>query len=317
MGGDPQLSVSGGRIFVLARDFDSVFEFDPKCGAPLGKRATGVVTGMGSSNPQDVAVTRSGDLWVPKYNVPELALLAKDGRTRKLDLRAYDTDGNPQASAIAIDDFGSGEKAYIAAQKLDDDDWPRSTRPSALLRFDVATETFEASLELKTRNPFGRLVFDRSRYYLASAGSFGVADEADAGVEEVDPQAFSSRLLVSERQLGGSVVQVAVHDGCGAAIIADATARNRTALVSFDAKNGEVLSTFATPLFGPTEGYDLWALAWDGAELYLGDQRRGARGYPIHRFLRSQATCELVKNGDPLLVSQKPLALRSLRQTPQ
>ena len=103
--------------------------------------------------------------------------------------------------------------------------------------------------------------------------------------------------------------QVAVNEGCGAAIVTDATSKNRTALVTFDLATGTPSSTFVKPLFGPTEGFDLWALAWNGETLFLGDRRRGDTGYPIHRFTRSGAGCALKPLPSPFIVSQKPVAL--------
>lgn len=311
LGGDPRLASSGGRLFVLARDFDVLFEFDSACGKAVQKRSTGGVAGQGSSNPQDVAVARDGTLWVPKYNVPTIALFSKTGASvGSIDLASFDEDGNPQAGAIAIGDFGGGEKAYVTVQRLDDDKGLRSTRPSYILRFDVATRAFEAKLELKARNPFSRFERDGDLLYLASAGDFHATNEPAAGIEVFDPKSFTSRLLVPETVLGGSVSQVAVRDGCGAAIVADATSKNRTALVTFDATTGAATTTYAAPQFGPTEGFELWALTWSGSELYLGDRRRGASGFPIHRYERKgSAGCAIASKGVPLVVPQKPVAL--------
>lgn len=306
-GNFPRLSQTSGRSFVVSTDFDLLFEFDSRCGRPLQKRSTLVTAGSGSANPQDVAVAHDGTLWVPKYNNPEMTLLAKDGQTASIGLAAYDTDGNPQAAAITIADFGQGEKALVTAQKLDDDSVSR--RPSSVLRFDVASRAFEAELPLKARNPFSHFIQDRGLYYLASAGDFYKIDEADAGIEEIDPKAFTSRLLVSERVLGGSVAQLAVLDGCGAAVVADASKKNRTALVTFDARTGAALTTFASPTFGPTEGWNLWAVAWGKNVLYLADGRRNATGYPIRRFERVGTTCALRELPAPFIVSQKPVAL--------
>ena len=121
----------------------------------------------------------------------------------------------------------------------------------------------------------------------------------------------SSRLLTAESSLGGSVAIVAVADGCGAAIVADATpGKNRTAVVTFDPATGEALSTFAAPAYGPTDNYDLLALAWHGDVLLVGDRRRGPSGYPVHVFDRRGA-CALAARPDAVFLALPPIAFGS------
>src|SRR5262249_20494597 len=123
LGADPALAASRGRIFYIARDNDTVFELDPDCGNALGKIS---VHGgaMGTTNPQDVAVAPDGALWLPRFNMPQIAVVSADSAhtVDVIDLSTYDGDGNPQASAIAIAEVGGAAKAFVALERLDDKD---------------------------------------------------------------------------------------------------------------------------------------------------------------------------------------------------
>jgi hypothetical protein len=77
--------------------------------------------------------------------------------------------------------------------------------------------------------------------------------ETDAGIERFDTATSTTRLFVSERDLGGSVSEVAVTDGCGVAIVAGPQRDvNPTSLVTFDPVTGKALSSARAPVLGPT-----------------------------------------------------------------
>ncbi len=91
---------------------------------------------------------------------------------------------------------------------------------------------------------------------------------------------------------------------------------NRTALVTFDPTTGAPLTTWQSPVLGPTDNFDLEALTWltpaTGPELLLvGDRRIDAgQGYPIHVFTRGSG-CTLTEQPDSLYVPLGPIGLRS------
>jgi hypothetical protein len=146
---------------------------------------------------------------------------------------------------------------------------------------------------------------DDGGIWLAEPGDFYAAGEAAAGVERFDPATSTSRLVVGEMALGGSVAEVAVAAGCGAAIVADATAKNATSLVTFDAATGAVA-------FGPvlaTDGFDLEGLAWVGKDLVVGDRSGTAKGYAVH-VLEAGAGCAVIEKTDGIFLAQKPVAMR-------
>lgn len=319
LGRDPQLAISNGRAFMIARDIDTIFELSPSCGEPMCRWST---RRQGrSTNPQDVAAAPDGSLWVPRFSEASVAVIDRDGReSHTVALPDLDGDGNPNASAIRI----LGAKAYVALGLLQYQDAQhpfRSLRPSALAIIDVASHALERTLELRARNPFNAIAEHRGRFFFTGAGNFDVADEADAGIERLDPAAPEvERLLVSELELGGSPSAVAVTDGCAAAIVADPTLVNATSVVTFDPDSGAMVRTAKKggALLGPSAGFDFWAIAWSEGRLLVGDRRRSERGYPIHVFERaagsvgSAGACDLVERAVPIYVAQKPVALRSL-----
>ncbi|MFO0742116.1 MAG: hypothetical protein U0270_39960 [Labilithrix sp.] len=320
LGSDPMLVSSNGRTFFLARDEDTIFNIDPSCGTPdrgvkLDAFARTDARGKKrSANPHDVAVADDGTLFVALYNTPALVFVkgdAVDGPP--IDLSAYDEDGNPQAESVRI----VNGKAFVALERLDDRSDPplQSRRPSQMLRIDVATRTAEAIIELAGRNPFNAMAQLGSALFLAEPNNTDVADEELGGIERFDTMTSTTQLLVRERDVGGSVTEIAVTDGCGAAIVVAPIPKvNPSALVTFDPTTGEVLSTFAAPVLGPTPGFDLQGLVWRDGKLYVGDRRQASNGkYQVHE-LALTAACTLRDTGHPIDLPQPPVGLQAARQ---
>src|SRR5208282_1485650 len=110
---------------------------------------------------------------------------------------------------------------------------------------DTATQTVDEQWTLAGWNPFGLMVELNGVLWLAEPRNFNAINEPFAGVERFDTQAGTTALLVTETELGGSVAEVAVTAGCGVAIVADPSAKNLTALVSFDPDSGAVLTSWS------------------------------------------------------------------------
>ncbi|MDB4939000.1 MAG: hypothetical protein JWP87_5972 [Labilithrix sp.] len=311
LGRDPQLASSNGRTFLLNRFDDLVFELDPRCGTPIARYS---VHEQGGSNPHDLAVAPDGSLFVALYSVPHIVVM-KGGKPDgpPIDLSGYDDqDRNPQAEAIRIVPVAGVAKAFVALQRLDDDDRLRSKRPSRMLRIDVATRVVEAEIELAGRNPFNTMAESGGAFFLAEPGNFDSDADALAGIERFESATSTTRLLVAERDLGGSVSEVAVTDGCGAAIVAGPKQDvNPTSLVTFDPTTGKVLSTAQAAVLGPTPGYDLQGLAWRGTSLFVGDRRSEGSGFRVHVFDRDPGTCILHEiPARAIDLPQRPVALR-------
>lgn len=315
LGQGPQLSTSRGRTFFLARDNDFIFELDPKCGSPTARYSVHEEGRKAVVNPHDVAVAPDGALFVVLYNVPRIDVLEDGKVTAAIDLSRFDGDGNPQADAIRIVSVGGVPKAFVTLERLDDLDRVnilRSKQPSWMARIDVATRTVEETIELAGRNPFNTIAELDGALFLAEPGNFDSATEQQAGIERFDTATSTTRLLVREQELGGSVVEVAVTDGCGVAIVGGPQKDvNPTSLVTFDPATGKVLSAAQNAVLGPTPGYDLQGLTWRGTSLYVGDRRRGPAGYPVHVFDREPGTCILHEITTRAIdLPQRPVALR-------
>lgn len=317
LGNDPALVVSAGRAFFLARTGDLIFPVNPSCGIPekgmldlSSFKPTTAVGKKSSANPHDVAVAPDGSLWVPLYNTPVLAII-KDGVVGpKIGLEQYDDlDGNPQAEAIRI----VNGKAFVALERLDDRSDPplQSKRPSQMLRIDVATQHIEAAIDLAGRNPFNAMAQLGSFLYLAEPNNTDIADEEFGGIERFDTTSSTTKMLVREHDLGASVTEVAVTEGCGAAIVAGPEPKvNPTALVTFDPTTGAVLTTFAAPVLA-TPGFDLQGLVWRDHKLYVGDRRKGSNGfYPVHEFAVT-GSCTLQATGKTIDLPQPPVGLQA------
>ncbi|HEY8073396.1 MAG TPA: hypothetical protein VIF62_04790, partial [Labilithrix sp.] len=130
-----------------------------------------------------------------------------------------------------------------------------------------------------------------------------------AGIERFDTTTSTPSLLVKEKDLGGSVAEVAVTSDCGAAIVAGPEPNvNPTSLVSFDPRTGAITGR---AVLGPTPGYDLEGLAWRDGSLYVGDRRHVGDGYQVHVFDRSDGC--ILQQSRTIDLPQRPVALRPAR----
>lgn len=319
LGADPMISSSGGRAFFLARDLGKLYELDPHCGTPTGTVFdANDAAHQGSANPQDLAVAPDGSLWIPRYNVPSVLQLSPKGATvRSIDLSSYAPDGmNPDATAIDIETVNGQPKAFVALERLDNSQpipVPYADKPSQIVRIDVTSGMVEGTTDLVGRNPFAGIVSYGGGLWLAEPGTFGSATEMLAGIERFDPQTNTSALLVKETDLGGSVSEVAVTSGCGAAIVSDASMNNLTSLVTFDPTTGAVLKSATSPVFGPTSGFNLYGMLWVGNVLLVGDRGMATGGqYAVHAFDMT-APCTLKQRTDSIFLKQAPIALRAVK----
>jgi len=310
LGKDPQLTSSNGRTFFLARDNDLLFELDPACGSAIARTSVHDLAKEQLANPHDVAAAPDGTLFLPLYNVPRIAIV-KDGRIDgSIDLASYDPDGNPQADAVRVVAVNGVAKAFVTLERLDDKDLLRSKQSSQMLRIDVATRTVEAVIELAGRNPFNPMAEEGGALFLAEPGNFDAADEDLAGIERFETSTSTSKLLVPERTLGGSVAEVAVTRGCGVAIVAGPQKDvNPTSLKAFDPTTGAVLGT----ILEATPGYDLQGLAWRDNTLFVGDRRAQGTGYRVHVFERDEVGCVLRSSPRSIDLPQRPVALRAAK----
>src|SRR5205085_4632727 len=131
-------------------------------------------------------------------------VVVKDGKVddRPIDLSSYDADGNPEADAIRIVDVGGSEKAFVTLERLTfEGNQLLSKQPSQMLRIDVATRAVEAVIPLAGRNPFNPMSFADGALFLAEPGNFDTAHEDGAGIERLDVETSTTRLVVPEKDL--------------------------------------------------------------------------------------------------------------------
>ncbi len=302
LGGDPVLARSGGRSFFVARDRSTLFELN-RCGRGVATISTKMAGDPAQVDPQDVAVLPDGSLLVPRWLVPSALVIDAHGAPRKtIDFSSFDVDGNPNMSAATMTTLDGKPKALVVLERLDDTTSPpRATRTGVLAIVDATTLEVQGSIDLGARNPFGHVIPQETGVlWFAAVGDFSSATDAQAGIVRFDPKTRDAKIVVAEAALGGSVVDLAfTRDGtCAVALLADASAVNRTWLVTFDPNSGAIGKT----VMGPTTGFDLSGMAWlsDGS-FVVGDRRqRPGMGYPLHVMTRS-GVCELTAAEDIMM----------------
>ena len=113
-------------------------------------------------------------------------------------------------------------------------------RPRKVMIMVKAGSAVDAVIDLEGRNPFNTMAELDGQLFLSEPGNFDAAAEELAGIERFDTATSTSRLLVPERDLGGSVAEIAVTKGCGAAIVAGPEPTvNPTSVVTFDPATGQ------------------------------------------------------------------------------
>lgn len=306
LGKDPMLATSNGRAFFVARDKDLVIELDPSSAVPFARTSVRL-EGLPVANPHDVAAAKDGTLFIPLFNLARIAVV-KDGKVDgTIDLATYDGDGNPEADAVRIVEVAGVEKAFVTLERLTfENNALVSKQSSQMLRIDVASRRVEAAIDLAGRNPFNPMSFAGGALFMAEPGNFDFAKEDAAGIERFDVTTSTTALVVPEKDLEGSVAEVAVDGDCGAAIVAGPERTvNPTSVVAFHARDGRP----SAAVIGPTPGYDLQGLAWRGNLLYVGDRRE----LGIHVLERDGATCALRDTGRTIPLPQRPVALRPVK----
>ena len=292
LGTDPVLCPTHDRPFVCVRDEGLILEVDPadahvirtaKAFREDEPRPCGGATG---SNPHGVDVDASGRLWVARYDQTSAAVLAPSGAwSESVDLLALaGPTGLPQMEAVRVHDG----RAFFALQRLPALDCvPASVPAGAIAVLDVAAPHALTTFALRGRNPLGRFVPAASdatgaTVSIATPGSFAEASSDTDGVELVDLANRTSRVAVSERTLGGSVIEaVVVGPTEGYAIVAEAdpdchSARNATWLTRFDPASGQVTGTLADTRASAEPGFFYAGIAVDGGLVVLGDRTPGA-----------------------------------------
>lgn len=170
--------------------------------------------GAGSANPYRLVFKDDSQGYVIRYETPISWQVNLDPvsdsefKTGEIDLSAYDDgDGTPEAA----DGVVVGDRLYVVMQRLDrTTTWEPTDAYIAV--FDTTTNT-EIDLEidpaglggipLLTRNPSKLQYVDGLGLVVYSIGSYGASN--NGGIEVVDLNDHSTRLLVDDDDLGAKV----------------------------------------------------------------------------------------------------------------
>lgn len=300
LGADVALASSNGRSYLLARDFDNLFELQPACGFPAQRSSLRSQASDVPLNPQSVARDDDGGLWIANYSSIPLLHLSADGKRTPVTVSDVDDDGNPQATFVHTTAHGQ-LVAWFA--RLDDRHYPAPKGPARIVYLDTQTGAEQKRVDTAGWNLFGMLDVHERDAYAAAPGSFQNAGETHAGIEHLRIDEGVSSLLVDEVFLGGSPTAVRIDDGCAAVIVVDATEASHSQLVSFSISDPAATRAVAVQ---STKGYDLIGLAWANGQLYLGD-RQDRKG-KVRRFLRG-ANCTLEEQVPAVPTRGLPFAL--------
>ena len=256
IGSDAVARFHDGRVYVINRfGADNIQALDPE-----QDFATIYQCSVGNgANPQDIAFASSNKAYVTRLELPTVAIVdptvgadCAGFLQGEIDLSFLaDADGIPELWQMAI----VGDRLYVAAQRLDRNNFFEPTDASYLAVIDTATDTVVDvdpataaidGIRLTGTNPFGEskgLTVDGRDIVIAEAGSFGALD---GGIERVDTQTNRAEgFFVTEEQLGGSITDFVLVDGGRAyAVLSAADFSNR--LVRFDPATGQIVRTLAT-----------------------------------------------------------------------
>lgn len=256
IGSDAVARFHDGRVYVINRfGADNVQAL-----VPDEDFATAYQCSVGNgANPQDIAFASSNKAYVTRLELPTIAIVdptvgadCAGFLQGEIDLGFLaDDDGIPELWQMAI----VGDRLYVAAQRLDRNNFFEPTDASYLGVIDVDSDTVVDvdpatpeidAIRLSGTNPFGEskgLTVDGQDVLIAEAGSFGTLD---GGIERVNTRTNQAEgFFVTEADLGGSITDfVLVDAGRAYAVLAAADFSNR--LVRFDPTTGEVVRTLVS-----------------------------------------------------------------------
>ncbi len=265
---DVVLRTAGGQVYALNRfGADNLQSLDPAQGLATTYQ---VSTGSGS-NPHDLAL--AGDrLYVTRYGAPSLLVAdPTDGsEIATIDLSQFaDRDGIPEMDRI-IEWRGS---LLVTLQRLDEDNFFTPTDHSTVAVIDPATNQVTASFDLDGVNPSSRFATDGDHLFVATTGSWGVAD---GGVERLNDDLTGATTVVKGVDLDGDLGELAVVSPTKGYVVVSgldwANPDNR--VVAFNPATGAIGATvYETTAYLP----EITASP-DGSLLAIADQSSAAPG---------------------------------------
>ena len=208
-----------------------------------------------------------------RYNSTELWIVNPTTGTKQgsVDLSLLaDGDGIPEMDHLQL----MGDRLFVTVQRVDRNTNWNPVGLSYVAVIDVSADTLididpttggVQAIELVGTNPFSDLQLNGTKFYIACAGDWGVAD---SGVELIDASNLTTEgIVLAGATVTGDITDVAiVSEEKGYAIVTDANFHNL--LVSFNPKTGAVTGT----VYAPGDFVLPDVALGPGAEIFLGDR---------------------------------------------
>ena len=270
LGDDPVLANAHGRPHVLNRTTGEIHEIDRE-ELRIARTVAAMPVGESSPNPWDVDLDPDGRLWIARYDVDSIGIVGADGSWQgEIGLGEHaDADGiSPEASVIEV----VGDTAYVVLERLDRKEGYLVNGPGRVAAFAVdAPHEPRGSFDLSTSNPLTATRVDEGSIAVASPGDHWDLLPTD-GVEIVDLEGGTSKLVLDEKTAGGSVLEVVIAaESEGYAIVEGPSEANPTSVIAFDP-----LSRTVTARLAEAGSFVHAGLAIVGRHVLVGERTKGA-----------------------------------------
>ncbi len=204
-----------------------------------------------SANPQDVLMLDAKTVLITQRSESDLLIWnLETGQTQTHSLARFAFEKEIPDMTVMTEVDG---QVWIALQRLKDRMTPVTF--SQVVKWDVKRNVM-STFNLKASNPVTSFKRDlKDAVYIAGAANMGVYSELDGAIEKLDSSGASARIVVTENELKGDILDFEILDeDRGVALIS----KPNTALVTFDVKRGVFGKTLLE-----TAGYELVRLLWD------------------------------------------------------
>lgn len=263
---DVVVRASAGSVYALNRTAGNLQVLDPGLG--LATNALQFSTGL-ASNPHDVVVV-GGRAYVTRYGKGSLLVIdpADGSELDTIDLTPLaDGDGIPEMDRI-IEWHG---KLLVTLQRLDEDAWFTPTDRSTVAVIDPTTNQVTAFFDLEGVNPISRFATDGDHLFVATVGSWGVAD---GGIERLNDELTGAATVVTGADFDGDLGELAIVSSTKGYVVVSALDFSGNRVVAFNPSTGLIGATvYQTTAYLP----EITASP-DGTLLAIADQSPAAPG---------------------------------------
>ncbi len=210
-----------GYAYIVQRyGSDSIMVIDVK-NRNFSSPVTEFSVGAGT-NPQDIAFS-GNKAYVSRLQAKSLLVIEPltGKKIREIDLKKYsDEDGFPEMAGMAV----FKNHLFVALQLLNQNEmfWPPSGN-GKILEIDTENDEVIKVHNLNGKNPWAisdsLYVNDGFIYLIEHGSSFDISDGI---VEKFDPSTGSSETIITEKELGGDISDIAIlSDNKGYAVISE------------------------------------------------------------------------------------------------